>query len=193
MTSHNATRNAHDVMWKWIGWQHQRRTCYRVQCHNVAWWSIYECLSELSSTTNILHFHLVHNKNISHPTILELYVPLACFDKDMFRSKYARRFRPWTFSMHCRWRHWGRGIHFLPLQRRTREISLSTWLPIPGLYDHAFGTINRVNPLFSWRVKSTKERFVVPSWLLTRDRHCERMCCMIITQQVSITSVDYIF
>ena len=35
MTSHNATRNAHDVMRKWIGWQRQGRICYRVQYHNV--------------------------------------------------------------------------------------------------------------------------------------------------------------
>ena len=134
MTSHNATRNAHDVMWKWMGWQCQWRTFYRVQYHNVAWCSIYECLFEHSSTTNILHCHLVHNKNTS-PTILELYVSLVCFDIDMFRSKYSRRVRPWTFSMHCMWRHWGRGMYFLPLQRHTRETSLSTWLPMPGYSD----------------------------------------------------------
>ena len=74
MTSHNATRNAHDVMWKGISWQRQRRTCYRVQYQNVAWCSIYKCLFELSSTTNISHCHLVHNKNTSPPTILEMYV-----------------------------------------------------------------------------------------------------------------------
>ena len=51
----------------------------------------------------------------------------------MFRSKYARRVRPWSFSMLCRWRHWGRGEHLLPLQRHTRETSLSTWLPMPVL------------------------------------------------------------
>ena len=91
MTSHNATCNAHEVMWKWIAWQRRRRTCYRVQYHNVAWYSIYECLFELSSTTNILHCLLVHNKNTSPPTILEMYVSLVCFDRDMFPSKYARR------------------------------------------------------------------------------------------------------
>ena len=58
---------------------------------------------------------------------------LACFDRDMFRSKYARRVRPCSFSMLCRWRHWGRGIYLLPLQRHTRETSLSTWLPMPVL------------------------------------------------------------
>ena len=130
MTSHNATRNAHDVIW---GWQRQRRTCYRVQYRNVAWCSIYECLFELSSTTNILHYHLVHNKNTFLPTINELYVSLACFERDIFRSKYARRVRPWSFSMLCRWRHWGRGMHLLPLQRHTCESSLSTWLPMPVL------------------------------------------------------------
>ena len=134
MTSHNATRNAHDVMWKWIGWQRQRRTCYRVQYHNVAWCSIYECLFELSSTTNILHCHLVDNKNTSPPTLLEMYVSLACFYRDMFPSKCARRVRPWSFSMLCRWWHWGRGMYLLPLQRHTRETSLSTWLPMPGLF-----------------------------------------------------------
>ena len=119
--------------WKQISWQRQRRTCYRVQCHNVAWCYIYECLFQLSSTTNILHCHLVHNKNSSPPTILEMYVSLACFDRDMFRSKYAMRVRPWTFSMLCRWRPWGRGMYVLPLQRHTRETSLCTWLPMPGL------------------------------------------------------------
>ena len=89
--------------------------------HNVAWCSIYECLFELSSTRNILHCHLVHNENTSPPTILEIYVSLACFDREMFPSKYVRRVRPWTFSMLCRWRHWGRGMHSLPLQRHTRE------------------------------------------------------------------------
>ena len=119
-------------MWKWIRWQRQRWTCYRVQYRNVAWCSIYECLFELSSTTNILHCHLVQNKNTS-PRILEMYVSPVCFDRDMFRSKYARRVHPWTFSMLCRWRHWGRGMHLLPLQRHSRETSLSTWLPMPDL------------------------------------------------------------
>ena len=58
---------------------------------------------------------------------------LACFDRDMFQSKYARKVRPWSFSMLCRWRHWGKGMHLLPLQRHTRETSLSTWLPMPAL------------------------------------------------------------
>ena len=84
MTSHNATRNAHDVMWKWIGWQRQRRTCYRVHYHNVAWCYIYECLFELSSTTNILHCHLVHNKNTSPSTILEMYVSLPALTETCF-------------------------------------------------------------------------------------------------------------
>ena len=128
MTSHNATRNAHDLMWKWTGWQRQRRTCYRVQYHNDAWCSIYECLFELLSTITILHCHFEHNKNTSPPTILEMYVSLACFDRHIFRSKYARRVRPWTLSLLCKWRHWGRGIYLLPLQRHTRETSLSTWL-----------------------------------------------------------------
>ena len=124
MTSHNATRNAHDVMWKWTGWQRQRRTCYRVQYHNAASCSIYECLFELSSTTNILHCHLLHNKNTS-PAIFQMYVS-ACFDRNMFRSKYARESSPWSFSMHCWWRHWGRGMHLLPLQHHIWETSLST-------------------------------------------------------------------
>ena len=134
MTSHNATCNAHDVIWKQISWQHQRWTCYRVQYHNVAWCSIYECLFELSSTTNILRCHLVHNKNTSPPTIPEMYVSLACLDRDMFRSKYARRVRPWMFSMLCRWRHWGRGTYLQPLKRHTCGTSLSTWLPMPELH-----------------------------------------------------------
>ena len=133
MTSHNATSNAHGVMWKWIGWQRQRRTSYRVQYHNVPWCSIYECCARKFKKANILHCHLVHNKNTSPPTILEMYVSLARFDRDMFRSKYPRRVRHWSFSMLCRWRHWGRGIHLLPLQRYTRETSLSTWLPMPVL------------------------------------------------------------
>ena len=58
---------------------------------------------------------------------------LACFGRDMFRSKCARGVRPWSFSMLYRWRHWGRGMYLLPLQRHTRETSLSTWLPMPGL------------------------------------------------------------
>ena len=57
----------------------------------------------------------------------------ACFDRDMFRSKYARRVRPWSLSMLCRWRHWGRGMYLLPLQRHTHETSLRTWLPMPGI------------------------------------------------------------
>ena len=84
MTSHNATCNAHDVIWKQISWQRQRRTCYRVQYHNVAWCSIYECLFELSSTTNILPCHLVHNKNTSPPTILEMYVSLPASTETCF-------------------------------------------------------------------------------------------------------------
>ena len=144
MTSHNATRKAHGVMWKWIGWQRQRRTSYRVQCHNVAWCSIYECLFEHSSTTNILRCHLVHNKHLtlsscaqqkyfsSHDSWNVRF--LASFDRDMFRSKYARRVRPWSFNMLCRWRHWGRGMYLLPLLRHTRETSLSTWLPMPELH-----------------------------------------------------------
>ena len=72
------------TMWKCIGWQRQRRTCYRVQYHNVAWCSIYECLFELSSTTNILHFHLVHNKNTFPPTILEMYVSLPALTETCF-------------------------------------------------------------------------------------------------------------
>ena len=51
-------------------------------------------------------------------------VSLAFFDRDMFPSKYARRVRPWSFSMHCRWRHWGRVMDLLPLQRHTCETSL---------------------------------------------------------------------
>ena len=87
--SHNATRNAHDVMWKWIGWQRQRRTCYRVQYHDVAWCSIYECLFELSSTTNILYCHLVHNKNTSPPTILEMYVSLPALTEVNTLGEFA--------------------------------------------------------------------------------------------------------
>ena len=55
---------------------------------------------------------------------------LACFDRDMFRSKYVRRVHPWSFSMLCRWRYWGRGLYLLPLQCHTRQTSLSTWLPM---------------------------------------------------------------
>ena len=58
---------------------------------------------------------------------------LACFDRDMFQSKYAKRVRPWSFSMLRRWRHWGRWMYLLPLRRHTRETSFSTWLPMPGL------------------------------------------------------------
>ena len=94
MTPHNATRNAHDVMWKQISWQRQRRTCYRVQYHNVPWCSIYECLFELSSTTNILHSHLVHNKNTSPPTILEMYVSLPALTETCFEVNMLREFTP---------------------------------------------------------------------------------------------------
>ena len=96
MTSHNATRNAHDIMSKWIRWQRQRRTCYRV--HNVAWCSIYECLFELPSTTNILHCHLVHNKNTSPLTILEMYVsaqpPLLALTETCFEVNTLGEFAP---------------------------------------------------------------------------------------------------
>ena len=94
MTSHNATRNAHDVIWKQISWQCQRRTCYRVQYHNVAWCSIYECLFELSSTTNILHCHLVHNKITSPPTILEMYVSLPALKETCFQVNTLGEFGP---------------------------------------------------------------------------------------------------
>ena len=137
----DVTRRNPQCTWrnvKWIGWQRQRRTCYRGQYHDIAWCSTYECLFELPSTTNILHCHLVHNKNTSPPTILEMNVSLACFDRDMFRSKYARRVRPWSFSMHCRWRHWGRGLYLLPLKRHTRETSLSTWQPMPDVHKQEF-------------------------------------------------------
>ena len=124
--------------------------CYRVQYHNVASCSIYECLFERSSTTNILHCHLVHTKNTSPPTILEIYVSLPALT-DMFRSKYARRVRPWSFSMHCRWQHWGRGMHLLPLQRHTRETSLSTWLPMPAVGLCICKVLGRVNISGHWR------------------------------------------
>ena len=39
---------------------------------------------ELSSTTNILHCHLVHNKNTSPPTILEMYVSLPALTETCF-------------------------------------------------------------------------------------------------------------
>ena len=53
-------------------------------------------------------------------------------DRDVFRSKYARRVRPdRSVSMHSRWRHWGKGMHLLPLQRHTPKTSLSTRLPMP--------------------------------------------------------------
>ena len=94
MTSHNATRNAHDVMSKWIGWQRQWQTCYRVQYHNVAWCSVYECLFELSSTTNIIHCHLVHNKNTSPPTILEMYVSLPALTETCFEVNALGEFAP---------------------------------------------------------------------------------------------------
>ena len=61
---------------------------------------------------------------------------LACLDRDIFRSKYASWFRPWSFSMHCRRRHWGRGLCLLPLQRHTRETSFSTWLPMPAVINN---------------------------------------------------------
>ena len=93
MTSHNATRNAHDVIRKCIGWQRQRRTCYRVQYHNIDWCSIYDCLFELSSTTNILHCHLVHNKNTS-PTVLEMYVSLPALAETCFEVNTLGEFAP---------------------------------------------------------------------------------------------------
>ena len=129
MTSHNATRNAHDVMWKWIGWQRQRRTCYRVQYHNVKFMSAF--LNYRAQQTS--YIIILCTTKILLPRILEMYVSLACFDRDMIRSKYARRVRPWSFSMLCTWRHWRRGMYLLPLQRHTRETSLSTWLPMPAL------------------------------------------------------------
>ena len=144
-TSHKATRNAHDVMWKWIGWQRQRRTCYRVKYHKAAWCSIYECLFEtiehnkhltLSSCAQQKYFSSQDSWNVRFH---------ACFNKDMFRSKYARRVRPWSLSMLCRWRHWGRGMYLLPLQHHTRETSLSTWLPMPGLDDDNLENVTMQN------------------------------------------------
>ena len=131
MTSHNATRNAHDIMWKWLGWQRQRRTCYRVQYHHVAWCSIYECLFELSSTTNILHCHLMHNKNTS-PTILEMYVSLPALTETCFQVNTLGEFAPDRSVCSVGEGNEG-GMYLLPLQRHTRETSLSTWLPMPGL------------------------------------------------------------
>ena len=130
MTSHNATRNSHDVMWILKGWQRQRRTCYRVQFHNVAWCSIYECLFELSAQQTSYIVILCTTKILLLQDSWNVRF-LACFDRDMFRSKYSRTVRHWSFSMLCRWRHWGRGMHLLPLQRHTRETWLSTWLPMP--------------------------------------------------------------
>ena len=86
------------------------------------WCSINEYLFELSSTTNILHYHLMHNKNTSPPTILEMYVSPACFDRNMFPSKYARRVRPWSSSMLCRWRHWGRWLLAAPATSYSRDL-----------------------------------------------------------------------
>ena len=123
MTSHNATRNAHDVMWKWIGWQRQRRTCYRVQYHNVTWWYIFP------------FWTIEHNKHVTLSSCAQQkYFPshdswnvsfLACFDRDMFRSKYVRRVRPWSFSMLCRWRHWERGMYVLaaPATSYSRDLT----------------------------------------------------------------------
>ena len=84
MTSHNSTRNAHDVLWKWIGWQRQRRTCYKVQYHNFAWRSIYECL--------FVTFE--HNKNTSPPTILEMYVSLPALIETCFEVNTLGEFAP---------------------------------------------------------------------------------------------------
>ena len=64
------------------------------QYHNVAWCSIYECLFELSSTTNILHCHLVHNKNTSPPTILEMYVFLPALTETCFEVNTLGEFTP---------------------------------------------------------------------------------------------------
>ena len=45
--------------------------------------------------------------------------------------------------MYYRWRYWGRGMHLLPLQRHTRETSLSTWLPITVL-DYNISSTNLI-------------------------------------------------
>ena len=133
MTSHNATRNAND----------------NIKMDRLA----ASAADLLQSTVSLCRFmfHLwvpfwtfEHNNHLtlsscaqqkyfsSHDSWNVRF--LACFDRDIFRSKYARRVRPWSFSMHCRWWHWGRGMHLLPLQRHTRETSLSTWLPMPALH-----------------------------------------------------------
>ena len=93
MTSHNATRNAHDVMWKWIGWQRQRRTCDRVQYHNVAWCSIYECLFELSSTTSYIVI-LCTTKILLPPMIPEMYVSLPALTETCFEVNTLGEFAP---------------------------------------------------------------------------------------------------
>ena len=133
MTSHNATRNAHDVMWKWIDRQRQRRTCYRAQYYNVAWCSIYECLFELSSTTNILHCHLMHNKNTFPPTILEMYVSLPALTETCFEVNTLGEFAPDRSVCSVGGGIEGGGMNLLPLQRHTCGTSLSTWLPMPAV------------------------------------------------------------
>ena len=137
-------------MWKWIGWQLQRRTCYRVQYHNVAWCSIYEWTIEHNKHLTLSS--CAQQKYFSHDSWNVRF--LACFDGDMFRSKYASRVRPWSFSMLCRWRHWGRGVYLLPLQQHTRDTSLSIWLPMPALewmLQTTFSSQSTTVPV--WRVK----------------------------------------
>ena len=49
---------------------------------------------ELSSTTNILHCHLAHNKNTSPPAILEMYVSLPALTETCFEVNTLGEFAP---------------------------------------------------------------------------------------------------
>ena len=162
MTSHNATRNAHGVMWKWICWQRQRRTCYRVQYHNVACCSIYECLFELSSTTNILHCHLVHNKNTSPPTFLNCTFPVPALTETCFEVNTLGEFAPERSVCTVGGGIQGGGCTCCPCNV-IRETSLSTWLPMPELKENIRHEIHNI---------SQNELQKVPANVLKRCEAC---------------------
>ena len=147
MTSHNATRNARDVMWKWIGWQRQRRKYYRVLYSIIMSLDIPFMSAFLNSPAQQTSYIVILCTTKILPqdswNVRFRAATLAYFDREMFVSKYTRRVLPWSFSMHCRWWHWGRGNHLLPLQRHTRETSLTSCLPVP--------VVRRMPEQLSWK------------------------------------------
>ena len=91
MTSHSETRNAHDVIWKQISWQRQRRTCYRVQYHNVTFMSAF--LNYRAQQTSYIVI-LCTTKILLPPRFLKCTFPLPALSETCFEVNTLGEFAP---------------------------------------------------------------------------------------------------